>query len=357
MNSPLISVVILVYNTEEYLTECLDSVISISENLKYIEIIVVNDASLGNCSEIVEKYKLSYENIELIVHKRNKGRYQARLSGIKMARGKYIMHLDSDDYLCGNILNKLIKNIEKSNADIIFFELMITDGVKEIDFDDWYIIPETEIRGKDNIIKYFLNAGNHTLCSKLYKKSTVDLAMTHLKNIENINSWEDLLQNIIISNFCELTESLHKIGYCYRYNDVSNTKLIRKSEEDKNSVMNEARAVLKAIDNFLLQYNLYENYCIYIAKTVKGILSHSHRMCGFNNFLNEDYMLQTEYCKKVIPHSMSNNISFSYILGNKASKVFNGNNKEKKFLFIITPRRVYLTIFGIKITIKRLYKR
>ena len=123
MEKPLISVIIPVYNTEKYLPKCLDSVLN--QNNKNIEIIVVNDCSPNNCNEIVNDYIKKYDNIKLIENKNNLGLYNTRLVGIKEAKGKYVMHVDSDDYILPNSLNELIKIINEDDYDIIAFNHII----------------------------------------------------------------------------------------------------------------------------------------------------------------------------------------------------------------------------------------
>ena len=115
----LISIIIPVYNTEKYLPKCLDSVLN--QNNKNIEIIVVNDCSPNNCNEIVNDYIKRYGNIKLIENKNNLGLYNTRLVGIKEAKGKYVMHVDSDDYILPNSLNELIDIIKEYDYDIIAF--------------------------------------------------------------------------------------------------------------------------------------------------------------------------------------------------------------------------------------------
>lgn len=76
---PKISIIVIVYNTEEYLPACIDSLLN--QTLSDIEIIVVNDCSQGNCIEIVEEYQKKDTRIRLISHSANKGVFEARKTG------------------------------------------------------------------------------------------------------------------------------------------------------------------------------------------------------------------------------------------------------------------------------------
>jgi glycosyltransferase involved in cell wall biosynthesis len=112
-----ISVIIPVYNTEQYLVRCLNSVLS--QTYKNIEIIVVNDGSHGNCDEIIYTYKKKHSCIHYICHDNNKSLMQSRITGIRNARGTYLLHLDSDDTISNTTCEKLYKKAICEQADIV----------------------------------------------------------------------------------------------------------------------------------------------------------------------------------------------------------------------------------------------
>ena len=182
-----LSIIIPVYNVEKYLPYCLDSIFNQSLDNSDFEVIVVNDCSKGNCEEIIEEYKKKYNNIRLINHEYNKGLYQARRTGIFNSNGKYIMHVDGDDYLSlkednKDFLKNAINKLDSSNADILFFDCIHTDGEKEWK-EQWFNPPNKNLKNNDEIIKYFYGNGCHTMWGKIYKKSVIDLAYKELKDI------------------------------------------------------------------------------------------------------------------------------------------------------------------------------
>ena len=97
-----VSVIVPVYNVEPYLEKCLDSLVN--QTLKNIEIICINDGSPDNSQKIIDKYKNRYSNI-VSIEDTNHGQGYARNKGINLAKGKYIMFLDSDDTLELDILS------------------------------------------------------------------------------------------------------------------------------------------------------------------------------------------------------------------------------------------------------------
>ncbi len=119
-----ISIIIPVYNVENYIRRCLDSIVN--QTYQNIEIIIINDGSPDKCGTICDEYKELDSRI-IVIHKKNEGVSVARNSGLLIASGDYVYFLDSDDYLTENTIEILYKNAIKSNADItisnhIFFD-------------------------------------------------------------------------------------------------------------------------------------------------------------------------------------------------------------------------------------------
>lgn len=115
-NKIKVSIIIPVYNTEQYLRQCLDSVVS--QTLKDIEIIIVNDGSTDNSLNILQEYQKKYSHIK-VVNQTNKGYSEVRNVGLKIANGDYIGFVDSDDFIEKNMFEKLIKKALETNADIV----------------------------------------------------------------------------------------------------------------------------------------------------------------------------------------------------------------------------------------------
>ena len=110
------SVIVPVYNVEEYLPECLDSLIS--QTLSDIEIICVNDGSTDNSLEILKKYGQKDSRIK-VVSQVNAGVSEARNTAIKAVTGEYVAMVDPDDWLEKDMLEKLYLEAVKKNADIV----------------------------------------------------------------------------------------------------------------------------------------------------------------------------------------------------------------------------------------------
>ena len=115
-NSIILSVVVPVYNVKAYLNRCLNSIL----NQKYIpdEIICVDDGSTDGSSQILDEYAEKYNNIR-VIHKANNGLVSARKAGLKIARGKYVTYVDSDDWIENNMYEEMLKEIELNHADLV----------------------------------------------------------------------------------------------------------------------------------------------------------------------------------------------------------------------------------------------
>ena len=116
LNSPLLSVIIPMYNCAPVIVRCLDSI-----DYYDCEIIVVNDGSKDTGAEIVEKYAATHPNVRLI-NKSNGGVSSARNLGIQEAVGKYISFIDADDYIVSGGLDRIVTLAEEHNADVVKFK-------------------------------------------------------------------------------------------------------------------------------------------------------------------------------------------------------------------------------------------
>ncbi len=115
MNQELISVVIPIYNVEQYLDDCVESVLS--QTYKNLEIILVDDGAKDSSGMIADKYGKLDSRVQ-VIHKENGGLSDARNVGMKAASGKYLFFLDSDDLIPTNVIENLYKICTQMGAQI-----------------------------------------------------------------------------------------------------------------------------------------------------------------------------------------------------------------------------------------------
>ena len=111
----LVSVIVPIYKVEFYLGKCVDSIIN--QTYSNLEIILVDDGSPDNCGKICDEYKQKDNRIK-VIHKQNGGLSDARNAGIDIATGRYIVFIDSDDYINNKMIEYLYSGITNNNADV-----------------------------------------------------------------------------------------------------------------------------------------------------------------------------------------------------------------------------------------------
>lgn len=116
------SFIVPVYNTGKYLKKCLDSLVG--QTFEDFEIIIVNDGSTDNSKNIISEYEEKYNNIK-VINQKNQGLSMARNNGVKEAKGKYLIFVDSDDYVEINLLKEVDKEIDDS--EVLRFQVITED--------------------------------------------------------------------------------------------------------------------------------------------------------------------------------------------------------------------------------------
>lgn len=126
----LLSIIIPVFNTEKYLSKCLDSIIE--QDFLDLEVITVNDGSIDNSMSILENYSKIDSRIH-VLNQDNKGVVAARNLGLSSASGEWIMFVDSDDYLLPGCLSKLFVEAVNNKADIVVGNIIYDYGKSKIE--------------------------------------------------------------------------------------------------------------------------------------------------------------------------------------------------------------------------------
>lgn len=214
-NTPKISIIVPVYNVEEYITECIDSILS--QTYKDWELILVNDGSTDNSGKICDEYALKDNRIN-VIHKENGGLSSARNAGIDVAKGEYITFIDSDDVLLNNdIYDKIIKIFnEDKSIDVVQYDVIHKWQSSE---EHKRLYPFKIYYNKLNILEGYLTEKIHVACwDKIFKAEIFKEIRFPLGQIS-----EDIA---IIPQIVERTNKLRTtdIGYYgYRYREGSIT--------------------------------------------------------------------------------------------------------------------------------------
>lgn len=142
--APKISIIIPVYNVEQYLRASLDS--AVNQTLREIEFICIDDGATDSCPKILDEYAAKDSRF-VIIHQKNAGVPAARNAGMKVARGEYIAFLDSDDLLDPTMCEKSFARAKESDADVVLFFFNWFDGENNKNF-RFDLVPRGEITDK-----------------------------------------------------------------------------------------------------------------------------------------------------------------------------------------------------------------
>lgn len=230
-----ISIIIPVYNGGKYIGRCIENIIN--QQFKYIEIIIVNDGSVDDTKKQCEYYEEKYDYVKLI-NQENKGVSYSRNHGISLAKGKYIMFVDADDYLVENSLHDIQEIIEQQ-IDIIRFSYSIVEkkNKKDIIFDDK--LYDIKDNNRHLIIRNLFEKQNENMVwGQLIKKDILDGILFD----ENIFYGEDLLFNYELYIKAESILYTSKILYNYEKN---NNSITMNAQNNK---------IIKKIDNIILVF-------------------------------------------------------------------------------------------------------
>jgi Glycosyltransferases involved in cell wall biogenesis len=172
---PKISIIIPIYNSEKYLNECLDSILK--QTFIDYELILVDDGSSDKSLLICEEYARNHPQI-IVIYKENSGVSDARNAGIAAATGRYLMFIDSDDYVFKDCLFDIDKTIEDTNTDVIIgkFECYYEDKhmtINDCDLDSQYINGKT----LEEVLDYITGFGGsylYTATRYIFKRELID---------------------------------------------------------------------------------------------------------------------------------------------------------------------------------------
>lgn len=212
--TPLVSVIVPIYNTESYLHECLDSIAA--QTYKNIEVILVNDGSTDNSGNIAKLFCDKDSRFELF-NQPNSGVAAAREKALRLAKGEFIIHTDSDDLMTERAIEYLYNSIVENESDVSVGSYIIQNKVDEE-------VVKHSLSSKDSFIRSNLTGEYRgSLWNKLIRASVCkDISFD-----KNLNYMEDLLFLIKVLEKDNVKLSItNEIVYFYRKVNTSYTNNI-----------------------------------------------------------------------------------------------------------------------------------
>lgn len=215
------SVLIPVYNVEEFVEECLDCVIS--QTYDDFEVILVDDGSTDSSGDICDAYATKDDRIK-VIHKENQGLISSRRVGIEHARGEYCVFVDSDDAIKQELLCTLDYYINKYNAEMVLYSFRYYDGKntkprnKEL-FSDGYVF---ENNNKKELYEKFISGPDYyAIWTKCIKTEILRADPIDYKKYYAYNMSEDVLQSIFPITKAKRIVFADRELYLYRFNPQS----------------------------------------------------------------------------------------------------------------------------------------
>lgn len=223
-----VSVIIPVYNAENYISQCIESLLN--QTLQECEFIFINDGSKDKSREIIENYQKSNNRIKLL-NQKNQGVSSARNTGLQVAAGEYIAFVDADDYIEKEMYEILYNSAKQNDCDLVVSNFESEMGEHKIITK--YPFPINTDLKKDFIQKellpYFLKTDNlNSVVNKLYKKQLIK--EYNVKFPVGVSLGEDGMFNIKFLSYANSIKYLDYTGYHYR--EVSGSATRNISEKD-----------------------------------------------------------------------------------------------------------------------------
>lgn len=283
-----VSVIVPVYNVEKYVAKCLDSLLA--QTLKEIEIIIVDDGSKDNSSEIIQRYAEKYPNI-FVYRKENGGLSDARNYGMKYAKGEYIGFVDSDDYVEPDMYELLYNKAKEENSVVVECNLYHDyEGQKQdIEIGETY-------HDKKDLIMY----GRSVVWNKIYQREWLEeTKVLFPKGLV----YEDVQFFIQIVPYIQKISYIKQAGihYVQRSESINHTSTLKTLQ---------ILDILKNIKKYYIENGFYGEYKEAIEfLTIRILLCSSFkRICGIRDKKDRKCALQENwnFLENEYPHWKKN---------------------------------------------------
>lgn len=283
-----ISIIIPIYNAEQHLAKCVDSVLRQTE--KNIEIILVDDGSKDNSLDICKNFQKNDERIK-IIHQSNAGVSAARNKGIEVAEGKYIGFVDSDDWVESRMFERLLDEAEKIDADVVMCDVttVYSDGRKQADTITQ--LSENQVLKKTDFTPSLLLEMAGSACRCIYKNDRYNDKIKKVGRLHfpiSIKFSEDRIFNIYAFGYANHIAYIKESYYNRYMNEESAVHRFHKDyfEAYKKSAQEIERAINCAWDNNEQYQIAYLNQLI--AGSLMAICNYYYRTSTLNNFERRD---------------------------------------------------------------------
>lgn len=281
----MVSIIMPVYNVAEYIRECLESILNQTYN--DIEIIAIDDGSSDESVKILEDYNEKFKKIKILFQK-HKGVSEARNLALKHAKGKFILYVDSDDFLNENMIEEMVNKAEKSSSDIVmcgYYKYYENKENKLLEFN--YNVDENKIFSSQEVIDMMLNYKiEGQLWNKLFRRENL---IKYNFMFEPGRYIQDVFPVFKMVQSSEKIVFINKPLYYYRQRDTSTVK--KKTKKLFEDYYHAMTSIIEYINENNIKVN---NYSLNVFRTTvlsRFIAMYTNYMSKdvYKNFYNSEY--------------------------------------------------------------------
>lgn len=265
VNRPKLSVIVPIYNTEKYLERCLESICK--QSYKDMEIILVDDGSTDTSKEIITSFMQQDKRIISVSHEKNRGLFQARVTGVEKSQGEYIAFVDSDDTIGVDWFRLLVKKAEETTADIVMGNTICEDDkhYKYI-YNTYYFAARSRkcLCGEEVLDSLMENEGmcfsKHTVWNKLYSRRIWEQSLPHFHKLqEHFIMTEDISFSVVLHYYAKKLAYSYHDGYFYFRNNESSTISVNGLNKIQKNVGDLKRS-FSFVKEFLEEKKVFDRY-------------------------------------------------------------------------------------------------
>lgn len=294
----LISIIVPIYKVERYLRHCIDSLLS--QDYQHIEIILVDDGSPDSCGKMVDEYAAKDERI-LAIHQQNAGLSAARNAGIKVAKGDYLMFVDSDDFVDTNFCSYALQKAIDTDSDIVVFGYrdIYTDRVEEQS-----VGKEYKFSRKEALLELHGGRLLSFAWNKIYKSSLFKTVRYPIGRL-----YEDIATTYLL--FDKANTIYLASGITYNY--------LKRSD----SILGKKMKAKDAIDWYLAVRQRYDfmkqNYSEIVQKTIPNVIDSTmfclNNLCNYSGYQQQkkamvDFLLFLKLNEDIVQFSFYQRLLF-----------------------------------------------
>lgn len=339
------SILVPVYNVEQYLEQCVESLLNQTYSGEY-EIILVDDGSTDSSGKMCDKYAENNPDKIKVIHKENGGLVSARQAGIEVATGEYSLFVDSDDFVELNLLETIYELTNKySKISLINFAMNYFDGTNKIPKKNCFCSKETLFKNenKKDVYEALISTSYVTsLCLKAVKTDILKNDPTDFSLYYDKNMAEDWFRSIYLLTASDKIVYINTPLYNYRTNNASISRSFRPETITKKNTL-----------------YVYDRFMEYLPKW--GLNDEEHILKLNAHWLNSTMYTFKQYYENSTDKRAVLNYDWSSMLPTKLNIHKHNpyvNKVYEKLYFCLTKKKfVFLRIYFIKEKIRKFIKK